>query len=114
MIRAVDQAHDELATGSRPCFVGLPDVAVGLGAGVVLQAAVARRHCLLNRVAAATATAAATTHVLRNGVAAGEDVQAKVATQAELDRDGLPGVDRVDRGQVVHWLEEAGPVVGHL
>src|SRR5262249_38254871 len=71
------------------------------------------RHRLLNRVAAATAAAAAT-YILRNGVAAGEDTQAKVPTQAKLDRDARPGVDGVDRGEVVHRLQEARPVVAHL
>ena len=41
VLRAVDQFDDQLATGAGPGFVGLPDVDVALGAGVILQAAVA-------------------------------------------------------------------------
>ena len=113
VIRAVDQLDNQLAAGASPGFVGLPDVAVALRAGVILQAAAAGGDGLLNRVAAAAA-AAATIDVLRSGVARGEDIQPKVATQAKLDRNRLAGIDRVDGRQVVHRLEEARPVVGYV
>lgn len=58
---AIAQRDDELAASARPCLIGLPDVAIGLGGWVVLQAAVACAHRHLNGAGAA---AGAATHIL--------------------------------------------------
>ncbi len=47
------------------------------------------------------------------GVAGRKDAQALVTAQAELDRNGLTSLHRVERGQIVHRLEEARPVEDH-
>jgi hypothetical protein len=45
---AVNQRHDQLATGVRLALLRLPHVGVDAAGGVVLQAAVARRHRLFH------------------------------------------------------------------
>src|SRR5262245_42471954 len=106
VLGAVAELEVELAAASRPAPVGLPGVAVGVGRGVVAQAAGARRHGLLDLIDRRAAVAG---DRLRGRRAADEDVQPVVAAQAELDWDGLSGLDAVEGRQVVDWLEEARP-----
>lgn len=49
MFCAVVQPDNQLATGTGPGLIGLPDVDIALRGGVILQAAVARCHRLFNR-----------------------------------------------------------------
>ena len=49
--------------------------------------------------------------LLRGRKAGGDDVEALIAAEAELHWNGATCLRRVDRGQIVHRLEEPGEVV---
>src|SRR5690349_7561537 len=108
VVGAVGQAQDELATGARPTFLRLPDIDVLPTARIISQALVGGRR-LFDRGERGRIVAG---DRLGIRVAGGQDGQALVATQAEFDRNTAPAIDCVERGQVVHRLEEAAEGVG--
>src|SRR5262245_56471153 len=111
MLGAVDEAHDQLAALPSPALLVLPGVAVLDGRRVVVEAAGAGRHGLLDVVELGAAAAG---DRLRLGIARREDSQPKVPAQAEEHRHAAAGLDAVDRWQIVDRLEEAAPGVDHL
>ena len=55
-----------------------------------------------------TTAATPTGDLLGSRIARSEDIQALVTAQAELNRDGETGIDRVDGQRIVHrWIEAA-------
>src|SRR5690349_10460291 len=91
--RAVLQLYDQRAAAVRPARVRLPDVRVLIGAGVVAQAAVARRE---RRLDAVSGRIGITRDLLRLREAGCEDVEPLVAVEAELDRDRAARVHGVE------------------
>src|SRR4029079_13126696 len=84
--RPVVELDDELPTGLRPVvLVRLPDVGVGVCRGAVAETAATCVHGLLDPV---DGRVGVTRDVLRLGVSGLEDVQALVAAETELDRNG--------------------------
>ena len=111
ILTAVIKLDDQLAAGPFPTLVGLPFVVVLIAAGSITKAAVARSLGLFEPP---DRDARVTGYFLRSRIAIGKDIQTLIAIQTELDRDGLTGLDLVDRRQVIDRAEEASEVVDHV
>ena len=104
ILTAVIKLDDQLTAGPFPTLVGLPFVVVLIAAGSITEAAVARSLGLFEL---SDWDAGVTGYFLRSRVAIGKNIQTLIAIQAELDRDGLTGLDLVDPRRVVDRAEEA-------
>lgn len=110
MLAAIIQFQDEHSTSSFPRLVGLPNIAALIGRRVVAQTTAARIDRFVSRAARFARVARDGS---RNRIARREDVQALIAVHRELHRNGLTGVDNVDRRKIVNRLEEAGKAIQH-
>jgi hypothetical protein len=105
------EADDQLAASTCPTFLRFPDVGICACCRVVLQTAVPCGYCLFDGIARCASVA---DDPLDFGIARGKDIQPLITTQAELDRDRLPGFYSVECRQVIHRGEEAAEGIGEL
>src|SRR5215471_5369306 len=99
----VGKCEAQYLTGVGPILVGLPDIGVYLCLRVVLQATPSGAHCPLAIIAATKSSA---TKGLRGRGASSKDGQTLVTPQAELHRDGVAGLDRIDHRRILDRREK--------
>jgi hypothetical protein len=104
VIASIDQPHDELAARASPTGVCLPDIGVLIRAGIIRQAASARRDGLIDGIR----RGGAAVDLLGAGIARGENVQPLVPVQTKFHWNALPGLDHVQHRRVADGWEETG------
>src|SRR4051794_11037795 len=93
LLATVVEGHGQPAAGAGPGLGRLPDVGVLASDRIVGQCGIPGAGSLLDVVDRRARVAG---YLLRRRRSGGEDVQALVTTQAELDRDGAAGLRHVD------------------
>ena len=106
MIAVIDQPNDEPAAGASPPVVGLPDVGILIGTGIITETTPPCCDRFIDgilRVSGESSTA----HLLRGGIARGKNAQPLIPIQAKFDGDGTAGVDHVQHWRVADGWEQA-------
>jgi hypothetical protein len=111
VLGAVDELDGECLAGARPFLIGLPNVVVPAGLPVRVQAAIS---CWFGCGWIADRFERVTGHLLQGGEAFREDIQALVAGQAELERDGAAGCSCVECRSRLDRRVIAAKVIDHV
>src|SRR5262245_30224915 len=110
MIRSVCQFHIQYPTGASPRLICFPDINVLVSYWVVVETAVTRSDRGFNIIGLTRVTC----HRSGLRITSPQNVQALIATQAELDRDRAARLNAVVDWDIIHGLEEAGEIIVHL